>query len=231
MKRLIVCFLGLILLSACATSFKVLTEPDKAEVFIVDQTTGEESPLGPTPVTKTGVELEEILKGQNSPGGLVNVLIKKDGFVDRDLYIPVNGSGQLDTQLNIKLRSKKSSKEELKTAQDILNKLFLTQQFARSQQLERALIEIDKILAVFPEFDRALSMKAAIYYGQGKFEESLKWYESAIAANPEMKTAIDMAAKVRQTLKLPTRLPPRVPASGNTAPQQGAKPAQPATGN
>ncbi len=55
-------------------------------------------------------------------------------------------------------------------------------------------------------------MKAAIHYAKGEFQESLKWYENALAVNPELKTAIDMAGKVRDTLRIPTRLPANNPA-------------------
>ena len=211
-------------LMGCQTTFKVLTEPDQADVYLVQDAV--EKPLGKTPLVKNNTELEELLKGQNAPGGLVNVVVKKDGFKSKNIWVPVNGGGSLDSVLNLKLEAGLDSKVELKTAQDILKKLFLSQQFARSQQLERALIEIDKVLEEFPEFDRAMTMKAAIYYAKGDFKESLKWYESAIAVNPELKTAVEMAAKVRQTLKLPTRLPPRLPASGST--DGGAAP-QPAS--
>ena len=225
MKKLVI-LTSFIFLCGCQTTFKVLTEPDQADVFIIQDNV--EKPLGKTPLVKNNKELEELLKGQNAPGGLVNVVVKKDGFQTRNIWVPVNGGGALDSQLNIKLESGIDTKVELKTAQDILNKLFLSQQFARSQQLERALIEIDKVLEQFPEFDRAMTMKAAIYYAKGDFQESLKWYESALAINPELKSAVEMAAKVRKTLKLPTRLPPRTPASGTTTPS-----AQPAgnTGN
>jgi tetratricopeptide (TPR) repeat protein len=207
-----------LILVGCGTApFKVVTDPEQAEVFIVNSSTQEEKQLGLTPLLKTDKDLEEHLKGQNSPGGLVNIIVKKDGFKTKDLWVPINAGGNLGTQLVLKLDPTTSSADELKTAQDLLQKLFLSQQFAKSSQLERALIEIDKILEVFPKFDRALSMKAAIHYAKGEFEESLKWYENALAVNPELKTAIDMAGKVRDTLRIPNRLPAQTPVAGSTS--------------
>lgn len=204
--------LVLLAISGCGTTqFKVVTEPELADVYIINPETKEEKNLGQTPLLKTDKDLEEHLKGQNYPGGLVNIIVKKDGFKDKDIWVPINAGGNLGTQLVLKLDPTVSSADELKTAQDLLQKLFLSQQFARTSQLERALIEIDKILEVFPKFDRALSMKAAIHYAKGEFEESLKWYESALAVNPELKTAIDMAGKVRDTLRIPNRLPAQNP--------------------
>jgi tetratricopeptide (TPR) repeat protein len=203
---------SLLILTSCGTTqFKVVTEPELAEVFIINPETKEAKNLGQTPLLKTDKDLEEHLKGQNYPGGLVNIVVKKDGFKDKDIWVPINAGGALGTQLVLKLDPTVSSADELKTAQELLQKLFLSQQFARTSQLERALIEIDKILEVFPKFDRALTMKAAIHYAKGEFEESLKWYESALAVNPELKTAIDMAGKVRDTLRIPNRLPAQNP--------------------
>ncbi len=208
-------FLITILTNCGSTPFKVISEPDQASVFIVSGDPGEEKPIGLTPLLKTDKDLSEYLKGQNSPGGLVNLVIRKDGYKTKDLWVPINAGGNLGTQLVLKLDATTSREDEMKTAQDLLEKLFLSQQFAKTSQLERALIEIDKILVVFPKFDRALSMKAAIHYAKGEFEESLKWYESALAVNPELKTAVDMAGKVRETLRLPTRIPDRLPASNS----------------
>lgn len=210
--------LALQLLSSCgSTPFKVVSEPDQAQVFIVSGEPREEKPIGLTPLLKTDKDLEEYLKGQNFPGGLVNLVVKKDGYKTKDIWVPINAGGNLGTQLVLKLDETTSREDEMKTAQELLERLFLSQQFAKTSQLERALIEIDKILEVFPKFDRALSMKAAIHYAKGEFEESLKWYESALAVNPELKTAIDMAGKVRETLRLPTRIPDRLPAANQTS--------------
>lgn len=228
---LILIVLSLFLNGCGSTPFKVVTEPDQADVYIVGQNPEDQKPIGQTPLLKTSKELAEQLKGQNSPGGLVNIVVKKDGFKTKDIWVPINAGGNLGTQLVLKLDPTTSSEDEMKTAEALLKRLFLSQQFARTSQLERALIEIDKILEVFPKFDRALTMKAAIYYAKGDFQESLKWYENALAVNPELKTAIDMAAKVRDTLKMPTRIPDRLPAanpselpSSSTSPAPKANP-------
>lgn len=200
--------ISLAIFSGCGTtSFKVVSEPDQADVFIIDSASNDPKPIGKTPLLKTSKDLEEVLKGNNAPGGLVNILVKKDGFKDKNIWVPITAAGNLGSQLVLKLDATTSNEDELKTAQEVLEKLFLSQQFARTKQLERALIEIDKVLAIFPKFDRALSMKGAIYYAKGDFQESLKWYENALEINPELKTAVDMSGKVRQTLKMPTRIP------------------------
>ncbi len=195
-------------LTACSSApFKVISVPDQADVFIVDSKTSEEKLIGKTPLLKKRKELKEILKDQAAPGALVNVIIKKDGYKTKDILLPLNAGGSLGTALNLTLTEGRSSTDEMKTAQQIVEQLFLAQQFARTNQLERAAIEIEKILVKFPKFDRAMTMKAAILYAQGEFKESLKWYENAVDVNPELKNAVKMAGKIRQTLKIPARRP------------------------
>lgn len=185
--------------------FKVVSEPDQAEVFITDSE-GVEKLLGLTPLTKTKKEMEAFL-GKNSAGELVNFIIKKDGFKRNDILIPLNAGGSLGTQISLTLSETTSSSDELNTAKDIIDQLFRAQQYARTKQLERALIEVDKLLEKFPKFERAMTMKAAILYGQGQFKESLKWYEGAVDVNPQLSSAMQMAGKIRKTLRMPVRIP------------------------
>lgn len=204
----LVLFCGSFLGGCASPPFKVVSEPSEAEVFVIDKETNKPQSLGVTPIIKKKKELGEFLNGQDDAGGLVRLMVKKDGFKDKELWLPLNSGGNLGTELTIKLDpSGTTTKDELATAQQVIDHLFLSQQYARTKQLERALIEIDKVLEQFPEFDRAMTMKAAILYAQGNFRESLKWYENALEINPNLKTAVDMAGRVRQNLKIPARRP------------------------
>lgn len=208
LKNLKYVALGLTYLTmmGCSSSpFRVISEPEQAEVFIVGEDKVEKS-IGATPLNKNKKELKDFLTN-NSPGELVNVVIKKDGFETRDIWLPLNAGGNLGAQVNLKLVPSTSNSDKMNTAKDIIDQLFKAQQYARTEQLERAVIEIDKVLEKFPEFDRAMTMKAAILYGRGQFRESLKWYENAVDVNPELKSAVEMAGKIRKTLKLPVRIP------------------------
>jgi tetratricopeptide (TPR) repeat protein len=199
-------FAVIALFSGCSSKpFKVVTEPEQAEIFIVDSE-GQEKSVGLSPLMKKKKEMKMYFE-ENSPGELVNVLVKKDGYKSKNIFLPLNAGGNLGTQLNLTLSKGVSSEEELKTAEQLIEQVFKAQQYARADQLERALIEIDKALEKFPNFERAMTMKAAILYGQGQFKESLKWYENAIDENPELKSAVEMAGKIRKTLKLPVRIP------------------------
>lgn len=201
-------------LGACSSApLKVVSEPSQAEVYFVDQETKEEKRLGVTPLTKSDKDLAEQLEGQNEPGSLINLVVKKDGYRSKSIWLPTSAGGHLPASLSLKLESSTSSSDEMATASEILDKVFLAQQYAKTKQFERALIEIDKVLESFPKFDRAMTMKAAILYAQNNMKESLQWYENALAVNPELKSAIEMSGKIRKELKLPSVRSARVPAS------------------
>jgi len=166
-----------------------------------------------TPLTKEKKELVEQLGEQAQAGALINVVVKKDGYRSKEIWLPTSASGHIPTALNLTLETSTSKSEEMRTAGDIMDKVFLAQQFANTKQLERALIEIDKVLESFPKFDRAMTMKAAILFAQKNMKESLKWYESALDVNPELKSAVEMSGRIRKSLRLPSRNSARVPAS------------------
>ncbi len=189
----------------CASSFKVTSQPEEAEIFLVDSETGETKRIGSTPLQKKSTELREELGDIGTPGGFVQLRIQKEGYETQDLWIPVSAGGALGTEINLSLRAvdPEQTAEEIKKASEILERIFLAQQFARTQQFERAFIEIDKVLEAFPDLARAQSMKAAIYFARGDLNESLDWYERAIASDPQFTQAIEMAARVRQALNLP----------------------------
>lgn len=205
--------LGLIT-SACSTQLKVSTEPKEASVHIVKGDSGEKLFIGQTPFQKTDKELTEIGKF-GAPGEVVEVLIEKEGYESRSIWLPLTSSGVLESEISLQLKEQsKESAKELKSASQILDQLFLAQSFARAQEFERALIAIDKILEQYPTFSRAVSMKASIHYAKGEFQESLKHYERAIELDPNLKQAVDMAAIVRKRLRLPNRSASSQPGSG-----------------
>lgn len=193
-------------LSACSTApFKVVSEPDNANVFLIVPETNERKPLGLTPITKTKDEINELLDKQLTDGGMINLVFEKDGYSNKEVWIPSAAGGDLGIDVSVTLTEGKSAKEEMKVANDIIGKLFLAQSYARTQQFERALIELDKVLEAFPEFDRALTMKGAVLYGQGSFKTSLEAYEKALEINPELRSALDMSAKIRKRLNMAAR--------------------------
>jgi tetratricopeptide (TPR) repeat protein len=197
----------------CASSFKVVTQPEEAEVLVVNMESGETKKIGTTPIEKKGTELREELGDIGTPGGFVQLRVQKEGFQTQDLWVPVSAGGALATEISLSLKAvdPEQRAEEIKKASEILERIFLAQQFARTQQFERAFIEIDKVLEAFPDLARAQSMKAAIYFARGDLNDSLTWYERAIASDPQFTQAIEMAARVRQALNLP---PGAQPAGG-----------------
>jgi tetratricopeptide (TPR) repeat protein len=198
--------------AGCAHKFKVQSEPIEADVYFLNPKSQEKKLVGKTPLELPMSEIREKVGDEMVSGEFLTVLVEKAGHVTQTFLLPAAQFGTLVTELNVPLAQGTTPKEE-RFAKSVLDRLFLAQKFALSQQYERALIELDKILTDFPGFARALSMKASIYFAQKNFTESLKFYEQALAADPQMEDAVKMVAKVKalQSGRDPAATAPRGP--------------------
>jgi tetratricopeptide (TPR) repeat protein len=142
-------------------------------------------------------EFKQIIGPGVPSGQYLPITIEKPGFDSETVAIPASRFGTLITDVNIKLKAGTKREHEQNTAKMIIDRLFLAQKYALTQQFERAQAELDRILEDFPTFARAMSMRASIYYAQKNFPESLKWYELALKADPQMEDAVKVSAKIR----------------------------------
>jgi len=194
--------LSLSTLVACAThTFTVTSDPLAADVYFEVTSDGKvvKKPLGKTPINMPMSEVKSIIGSDVSAGQYFPVVIEKSGFETEKIAIPASRFGTLITDVNVKLKTTQSEQrdKEQATAKVIIDRLFLAQKFALSQQFERAQAELDRILEDFPTFARAMSMRASIYYATKNLPESLKWYENALKADPQMEDAVRISAKIR----------------------------------
>ena len=185
--------------------FNITSEPDNAEVSILIGEDREKKSIGQTPVIKTKKEIEELLDADLNSGEVINIVFEKDGYRKKELWIPSVAGGNLGFDIAVSLQKGLSSKDETKTADQIIGKLFLAQNFARRGHFERAVLEIDKLLEDYPTLTRALTMKGAILFANNTLKESLESYEKALSLDPEIKTALEMSSKIRKKLKMPNR--------------------------
>lgn len=194
-------FLAASAMMACASTFKVVSDPPDAEVFVTSEgSAAEKKSLGKTPLEMPKEELAKNLPENAASGGFFTLVITKQGFKEQRFSLPASSSfGTTLTQLDVKLISGQDE-IEIKAAEEAINKLFLAQRLALTQQFERAIIEVDQILTRYPKFARALSMKGSIFFAQKKFDESLKWYDEALKADPQMEETVKLAAKAREAM-------------------------------
>ncbi len=180
---------------AAKSTFQVKSDPLQADVFVMDEK-NEKKPLGKTPLEIKEPDLKTVLGNATTPGEFFTVAVEKPGYLPQIFNIPASSFSASLTLLDVKLKEGTSA-QEVKLAKQIIDHLFLAQKLAVTQQFERAQIEIDKILVPFPNFARALSMRASIYFAQKNYPESAKWYEEALKADPDMEEAVKLLAKVR----------------------------------
>jgi tetratricopeptide (TPR) repeat protein len=194
--KILILFSVALCAGGCASVLAVKSEPLQADVFLQDPVSGNKKVIGKTPIEMSTSEVKALVGEEVMSGEYFTLIVEKQGYVSEKFLIPSTRFGVLVTALDVKMKAGNNPKEE-KLAKDVLNRLFLAQKLAKTREYERAQIELDKILNEFPEFPRALSMRASIYFMQKNYAESQKWYEQAINADPQMEDAVQMLAKVR----------------------------------
>jgi tetratricopeptide (TPR) repeat protein len=199
-------------LAGCSSVFTVKSDPLQADVYVLDAKSGEKKPLGKTPLELPPSAVKQAAGPDVFAGEFFTVSVEKQGFVSERYEIPSTRFGTLLTALDVKLKAGED-KKEVARADEILGHLFLAQRLARAKEFERAQLELDKLLGVAPEFPRALSMRASIYFLQKNFAESVKWYEAALKADPQLEDAVKMLVKARE-----------LGGGGKRVPASGAKP-------
>lgn len=212
----------MLLTTACSSApvlFDVKSEPLQADVFFKAPDSDEKKPLGKTPLSMPMTEVKKIVGNDAKSGQFLTIIVEKSGFVSQTYMIPATAYGLSIISLDVKLKT--GADKEQRLAKDILDRLMLAQKFALSQQYERANIELDKILNDVPEFPQAMSMRAAIFFAQKNFPESLKWYENVLKVDPKDDEVVKMIAKVK-TLQSGGRLPASAEKPGEKPPEKKA---------
>ena len=206
-------FLSLGFANGCTSHFIVTSDPYDATIYLEPNSgTGERKLIGKTPLKMPMSEFNKIASDQLSYGGFAKIQVEKSGFKTENFTLPTSRFGTLTTNLNIRMTPGDNQisikpKEEA-TAKIIVDRLFLAQKFALLQQFERAHIEIDKVISEHPQFARALTMRASIYYAQKNFQDAARWYEEALKYDPQMEDAVRMLSKLKnlQDSRLPSSI-------------------------
>jgi len=195
MRRLLFTLLFAGLQISCASKYIVKSEPSEAEVFAKIVGKEEKISLGKTPFEISQEELQKKTQISSASGDFFELIIEKKDFLPERMLVPASRMGTNETIILAKL---KPGQEESKTAQKLLQYLFNAQKFANLKEFSRAHEEGDKALAVDSEFTRGLSFKASIYFIQREYAESLKWFEKALALDPNFDDANKMIVYLKK---------------------------------
>jgi tetratricopeptide (TPR) repeat protein len=193
-------FFGVFLLNACSSNFSVVSTPSQVDVFYENTKTGERKSLGQTPLEIPMSQISDLLQSEEEKlGAYFPIIFEKNGFVTQRLAVPKAEFGTFVTSLDVKLKEGDGD-AETKRADKILDAFFLAQKLTLNNEFQRAQVEIDKILALAPDFAKAYSMRASIYFMQKNYPESLKWYEAAVKSDPKMDSAVQMIATINRLM-------------------------------
>lgn len=198
-QQIIISVVTLTVLSGCGSALIVTSEPSSAKIFIRAQGGVDRVELGQTPLEMRTSELQEKAKINSNSGEYRELIIEAEGFESQKLFLPPARFTTLETKIFAKLEPAKPA--ETAVGEQMVQHLFNAQQFAQASDFEKAQVELDSALKVHPKFVRALSMRGTVYYLQGNFLESLKWFEKALEVDPQYQDAVKMIAAIREKLK------------------------------
>lgn len=198
-------------LPGCAPKVTVKSDPSEASVFFRSYGTEDKKPIGKTPISLSLVELQNQTKINPSSGEFFELIVEKKDFQTERILVPGGRMGHVETTVLAKL---KPGQAEGRLAQTLLQHLFNAQKLANDREFERAQMEIDKALEIDNSFTRAMSLRGSIFFVQQKYEDSLKWFEKALAADPQFEDAIKMISQIKKITGLPQMPGSREPAAG-----------------
>lgn len=182
----------------CGSTLVITSDPSDAKVYLKKPGATDRVELGVTPLEIRTSEVQEKADISNNSNEYRELIVVKDGYGSQNLFLPPTRFTTLKTQIFAKLD--KTPDSEVAKGEQMVQHLFNAQKFAQKTDFEKAHLELEKSLAISPDFVRAISMKATVYYLEGKYAESLVWYEKALQLEPEYEEAVKMISAVRNKL-------------------------------
>ncbi len=216
-------------LFGCATqNVSVDSLPTGADVKVRRMSGSQEVVAGKTPIALSSSQLENLVQGS----GPILLTFDKDGFHTQKLLITELGS-TFDLKVNIKLqeREKIETLEEGQTEEekalilqteankknDLITKLFDSQNLARQGNYTTALERLEEIRKIEPRLSVVHELKGGIYLLQDDYTRALSSFREAFRydpENPEISNLIRYVERKLESGAAGTRLPARSTVGG-----------------
>lgn len=182
------------LLSGCTSKLIIQSTPQQADIYVAIEGKADRVKLGQTPMEITETQLAEMLKITPESSQWIEFTFEKKDFLTRNMMLPSNRWGEATKTLKVNLSP---APEQTTIVRKMINYFFNAKKFAESKQFEQAHSEIDKILEIDSKSSQAMTMKAGIFFLQGRLDESKKLYTEALALDPSSTDAIQMLEKIQ----------------------------------
>jgi tetratricopeptide (TPR) repeat protein len=180
---------------ALGEELSIVSNPEKAIIFVKNNTTKKMVKIGMTPLK---ISMNEV--ANNYANGDVFVLeLKKNGFDPYRVLLARSGSN--DVELNVNLEVNKDI-QLVKDVDTLIAKLFEVQRRIRVKDYPGAIKMLTEAEKKFPHFSIIYELKASAYYLDKKFTQALNFYRKAFSVNPENRDAYVMKLYLEKKFKL-----------------------------
>ena len=162
------------------TSVKFSSTPNEADVSVVNSN-GIATTLGKTPLTANE---SDVYQGNNR---YTQVKIKKDGFLEQDIVLMKSTFGS-DTSISVQLKKDETvqnigeqsiTQEKVASSIARTSGLILAKQYAEAENVMLSFVE------QYPSVSVGYDYLGNINYLQKKYAKALKYYNRALALNPQ----------------------------------------------
>jgi hypothetical protein len=179
---------------AFASKIEIVTNPEEAEVFVINPENGERVTVGTTPY-----EGPLDLLSQKASGATSFIIeIDKPGFDSYRLLYSVIASSDVTLRVNLPL------KNDIKLTQDIdllMSDLFDVQRLVRGRDYASALSKVELLEAKFPQYSILHEIKGSVFYLTQDFTRALASYRRAFSLNAKNRDAYRMKVYLERKFK------------------------------
>lgn len=183
-----------------ASSVNIKSNPDTAEVFVLNVSDGKPISVGETPFEGNVDDL-----GSRAGGGNSFVIeIKKVGFEPYRVLMNTLGGNDIELSVNLKVS------KDIELVQDIdllMSDLFDVQRLVRGQDYASALTKLTALQKKFPHFSIIPEMTGGIHYLNRDFTRAMNSYRKAFSLNAKNQSAYRMKKYLEKRFGLPEREP------------------------
>lgn len=180
-----------LLVTNCAGSLKVISNPTDAQILLYKPGKEEPQPLGKTPFEASTGDLADAVND-----GTIVIVVQKDGHFPKSFVIPNLMGGDLSIEANLS----PSSTANYQQVNEIVAKLFQAERLLKEKRFDEALKTADEIKKINENVAAAYHIAASVYFLQNALEKSRFEWIRALELDPSSADAQKMLALIEKKM-------------------------------
>lgn len=191
MKNRIFILLVLSLGACTSTNLTFSSNPPGAEVITKPIGSGAEKVVGITPLNISTSEISDSTSGT----GPLKVLVRKQGYKDKELLIPEMGADDMLIQVDL---APLPALEDTILLNKNLERIFQSQSYVQSKKFDDAIKLLEQVRNQVPQISATYEMLGGIYYLRGDRLKAIDNLQRAKALYPDSLEALSLLSRIKR---------------------------------